>query len=457
MAVRPFKKLDEFEIWSVGPLVTTHGDNCMITDGLLQATQDRINSLGRRVSIDIHHIASDVDIAPENRKSFGSFLTELRDGGKSLWATKVLWNTPQVENDASAGFYGNYLSQEFTGIDANGMPVADLQKAVMFDLSRVTLTDDPATINAKPLVALSKDNSNKKVEVQNCASTLKKHSITSIIDDTKRIKYEAGKVTTMDPKEFIEALKNAVGQLNAVVNAFASQAPVEAKRSEEVEPEKQLEEDEEGKQMEEEEGDPSDEDVKKLSSTPGQAAASVVAVDEGKTMEEDESTKKLEEESTCEKKMESPAVNAPSGDPESTTVDETKKLSKFLKEMFPGCSADQIQGRLFAMESASKKVDVATKKATEARKLSREAQVEANFKVAVSSGILSPMDESAVKRFKKMSITSQRAAIDSAPSFFTKKVQAGNVDSATEEAAKKLSKGTSLNGTIMCKTPFDKK
>lgn len=442
MAVRPFKKLEEFQIWSVGPLQTTHGDDCVITPQLLMNTQQHIESLGRRLSIDIHHIASDETISPENRKSFASFKTELRNDSSELWARDILWNTKQIEQDASAGFYGNYISQEFTGINSEGRPDADLKNAVLFDLNRVTLTDDPATINAKPLVALSKDGKKSTSSDTQKRSLTKKFSVTPLLDDSKRIEYTSGKansaeVKKMDPK-FIEALQAAVGQLNAVINSIGQKPGPEV----EVElEEEEVPEDEGAKKLEEED------ESKKMSSTPGQAAASVVAAGE----EEKKSNEEEEEDEA--KKMEVPSVSVPQGNPESTSVDE-KRLAKFVKEMFPGMSADQIEGQLFTLESTAKKVCEATKKAADVKKLSREAQRSANFEVAVSRGILSPLDEQAVKRFKNLSTGAQKAAIDSAPSFFTKKVTP-DMQAATELAAKALSRGS--KEVIKCKLPWDTK
>lgn len=148
--------LKEFLVWEAGPFRTTYNDDTFLTPELLVNTYLNFQKLGRRLSLDKGHNVSDESLPITQRVSIGTYNLELRNNNTELWAVDVVFNSQEIEYKASKGFFGIYISQEFTGLDVMGNPVRDLSFAKSFDINRITLTDDPATIDAKPVIKLSR-------------------------------------------------------------------------------------------------------------------------------------------------------------------------------------------------------------------------------------------------------------------------------------------------------------
>jgi phage I-like protein len=125
-----------------------------VTPEMARAVIQRALEHKPKLPIDYNH-ASMVDPSvadPDRAKAAGWFALDLREDG--LWMSDIEW-TPQAESYIRNKEY-NYFSPVWTGDESTDI----------IDLPNVALTNSPATLNSKPLMAslLAMQNQNKEGE-----------------------------------------------------------------------------------------------------------------------------------------------------------------------------------------------------------------------------------------------------------------------------------------------------
>jgi phage I-like protein len=335
---------------------------------MLSRTYKNYAKLERRVSLDVNHSVSDSALDLTKRVSIGTCKLELRSN--QLWAVDVVFNKKEYEDLASTGQFGIYISQEFYGLDANGNPTSDLALARSFDLERITLTDNPATIGAKPIIRLSRNNYNFKKDI--------------VMDD-----------------KLLQALQTLLASLPTIINGLGDQAGV-------------------------------DPNVAPGQDTDGDAVNGVDidgdkdnAPAEEAVKEEEVPAEKLEDEAPAEEAV---PVDEEKVEKEAQPEEKKKELSRddecilqFVREKL-GSSLNEIQATLLSLnveidgkkELESEKVLLQKKVADlQSEKDALSAKVEeemkkSNLELAFSSGKLSPKAGSSVKAFTEMPLESQK-------------------------------------------------
>ena len=455
--------LKEFLVWQAGPLQTTYYDNVLITPELLLNTFLNYQKLGRRISLDKGHNVSDTSLPIEQRISIGTFVLELRSPNE-LWAADIKYATPEFEYKASTGQFGIYISQEFAGLDILGNPVRDLKLANSFDLERVTLTDDPATINARPIIKLSKN-----------FRDYRKTPIIKLQDN-------------MD-KTIIEHLQQLMAVLPTVVNALGAMQGMPANTTPAQDTDNDavqgvdIDGDADDAKAQEKKAEKVEPEDRKLDAAPAASAmpsnpnSTSVEDKKEKKMQKMQKTQKLEkkmeeeappaegempEKKEChyedesapeEKKMDAGDTDVHEGTPEGPQVsleegEEDKKILEYIKYKF-GKSLDEVQGKLFALEGEADKTVKLQKQLKDQKKLSKEQITEANLQVAIKEGKISLEAKERVQEFKKLSIGAQKVFLQKSVSIFDKVIQP-SVDETVKIALQK----TNPNSRVVDCMPF---
>jgi hypothetical protein len=158
--------ITEILLWEVGPLKTTYGDDIVLTPDQLLGTYNAFLKLERRLSMDVGHNAGNQLLPVTSRTNVATFVLKLSDGYDKIFMSDIRFNTKELEDLASSGQFGAYISPDFCGIDKYGEPNRHLEEAVYFSINRVSLTDNPATIGAGPIIQLSRDAAKSFVKLE---------------------------------------------------------------------------------------------------------------------------------------------------------------------------------------------------------------------------------------------------------------------------------------------------
>jgi phage I-like protein len=129
----------QFLIWAFGEVETTKG-TFLFDDAAARAVMESYRSYGNRLTIDYEHKAVDPNRRAGDGKAAGSFEIELRTDG--LYAVDVRWTPPAFEALTNKEWL--YFSPYFS---------AEAESGRILELINLALTNIPATMNMRPLVA----------------------------------------------------------------------------------------------------------------------------------------------------------------------------------------------------------------------------------------------------------------------------------------------------------------
>jgi hypothetical protein len=209
--------VESIEIWKTGlleakPTALEETLKLDISRESIAIAYDAYVKSGHRIGIDIEHNASNESLPVEKRGVSGTCVLQLADNGNTMAATDFRWNTQAIADSVSRGDFP-YISPEFSCeyrfVSNDG---GTFRKVLFLELHRISLTSNPATFGARPIIKLGQ-------QARNHLFGLPKKTV-RLSRQSNGLKF--GKGRNMDTDILAQLIANAqaqVGLLKQIANS----------------------------------------------------------------------------------------------------------------------------------------------------------------------------------------------------------------------------------------------
>lgn len=205
----------QIKLWSAGVLQTEYGE-FKLTPAVLRSVYANYAKRKRKIAFDVEHLSSSSSADPSHRIAPGLCDLELRNGDKDIWLTDVEWS-PKFGPQVARGEWA-FLSPTFS-IERN-----EAGEIIGIDISRIALTNDPATwgaskildvsLSRKPLVYRAKGvklnmDENEKTELAESPASNGLEAVIAQIDSV------LGSTLADDVRTILESVKKTLAEMSA--------------------------------------------------------------------------------------------------------------------------------------------------------------------------------------------------------------------------------------------------